>query len=232
MRQVECYSKSAIRRIGNVLLLLCTVLGTGAAAHAGATAPMTLHYKVQMKSSAGNMGTREVWLKNGKMRCNIDTARLPITLLKNSQGVFLLHSWNKIAGKYPDGSPRGNVRALLPGPTGSPKAFLRFVNGKRIGTEQVGKKSCDVYSYTDPTTKRFCKIWVERKSGQPVKLWLKGALRVASDVTVTYLLFKEGEQISDSIFELPKGYAVRPMPKREVASKALGRQSNSAKTGI
>ena len=232
MRQVASISESRIGKTRNALLLLCTVFQMGAAAYAGTTVPTTLHYKVQMKSSAGNMGTREVWLKNGKMRCDIDSARLPITLLKNSQGVFLVHAWNKVAGKYPDGSPRGNVRALLPGPTGSPRAFLRSVNAKKTSNELVGKKSCDVYSYTDPTTKRFCRLWVERKSGQPVKLWLKGTLRVASDVTATYLLFKEGEKVSDSIFELPKGYAVRPMPKHEVASKALGRQSNSAKTGI
>lgn len=229
MRQVASILAS---RVGKSLIVLGIVTGMGTAAHAGTTAPTTLHYKVQMKSSVGNMGTREVWLKNGKMRCNIDSARLPLTLLKNSQGVFLLHAWNKIAGKYPDGSVRGNARALLPGPTGSPATFLRSVHAKRAGSEQVGKRSCDVYSYTDPTTKRFCKLWVERKSGQPVKLWLKGTLRVTSEVTVTYLLFKEGEKISDSIFELPKGYAVRPMPKNEIASKALGRQSNSAKTGI
>lgn len=216
----------------NTLLLVCTVLGMVAVSHAGTTVPATLHYKVQMKSAVGNMGAREVWLKDGKMRCELTSARLPITILKNSQGVFLLHAWNKVAGKYPEGSPRGNVRALLPGPTGSTKAFLLAMKAKQIGSEQVGKKSCDVYSYTDPTTKRFCKLSVDKKTKQPAKLWLKGVMRVSSDVTATYVSFKEGEKISDSLFELPKGYAVRPMPKRELTSKAPGKQSNSAKTGI
>lgn len=217
----------------NTILLLCTVLTIGIVFRTGAAVPGSLHYKVRMTSAdTGNMGTREVWIKGAMMRCNIVSARLPLTILKNSKGVFLLHAWNKIAGKYPEGSPRGNPRALLPGPNGSPKAFLRTVNAVRRGSEKVGKQTCDIYSYTDPTTKRFCKLWVDKKSGQPVKLWLKGKLKVAADVTATYLTFREGEKVSDSFFELPKGFVVRPMPKRELTSKAPVKQPNSAKTGI
>lgn len=215
-----------------ILLMLCTVLTAGIVSNAGPTASGTLHYKAKMKSASfGDMGRREVWLKDGMMRCEIVSARLPLTIVKNRQGVFLLHAFNKVAGKYPEGSPRGNPRALLPGPTGTPKVFLRAVNAVRQSSEKVGKQNCDVYSYTDPITKRSCKLWVDKKSGKPAKLWLKGKRAKVDDVTVTYVSFEEGIKISNSRFELPKGYAVRPMPKRDLASKPLTKQLNSAKSG-
>lgn len=220
-------------RATNIILLLCAVAVVGSAASAGLAVPATLHYKVKMQSASfgKDAGTREIWIKGDKMRCEIYGGKLRVTVLKNSQGVFLLHPWNKIAGKYPDGSPRGNPRTLLPGPTGSPKTFLGKMNARKLGKQQVGKQLCEVYSYTEPTTKRFCKLWVDVRTGKPVKLWMQGKHRVMDELTATYLYYEEGTTISDSIFELPRDYAVRPMPKREVASRPPVRQPNNRKTG-
>lgn len=220
-------------RVTNILLLLCAVAVIGSAADAGPTVPVTLHYKVKMQSASfgKDAGTREVWIKGDKMRCEIYGGKLRVTLVKNSQGVFLLHPWSKVAGKYPDGSPRGNPRTLLPGPTGSTAIFLAKVNAKRLDDQKVGNRVCKVYSYTEPTTKRFCKLWVDAKSSKPVKLWMKGKRKVMDELIATYVLYDQTSSISDSVFELPTGYAVRPMPKRELASKPAARQSNNAKTG-
>lgn len=220
-------------RTRDILLLLCAVAIMGAVSSAGTPVPGTLHYKVKMKSASfgGSAGTREFWIKGDMMRCNIDSAKLPITVVKNSQGVFLLHPWNKLAGKYPDGSSRGNARTLLPGPTGSPKAFLSKMNAKKLANQKVGQHLCEVYSYTEPTIKRLCKLWVNAKTGKPVKLWMKGKHKVVDELTATYVFYDDGARISDSIFEVPKGYVVRPMPKRELASKPASKQPNSAKTG-
>lgn len=174
------------------------------------------------------MGIREVWLKDGKMRCNLKSGNLPITLVKNSKGVFILNALAKIAGQYPAGSQRGNPTALLPGPNGSPKAFLQKVKATKLAQVKIDKQLCTVYTYTEPTTKRFCKLTVDAKTGKPVRLWLKGKKKVLDTITATYTVFEEGVKISDSIFELPKGYAVKPMPKRELASKQLG----NVKSGI
>ncbi len=218
----------------NILLGLCAVAIVGTVAGAGTPVPGTLHYKVKMKSASfgKDAGTREIWIKGDKMRCEITGGEMRITVLKNSQGVFLLHPWNKVAGKYPDGSPRGNVKALLPGPTGSPKIFLGKMNARKLADEKVGKQLCEVYSYTEPATKRFCKLWVDTKTGKPVKLWMQGKHKVMDELTATYVIYDEGVRISDLVFEVPKGYAVRPMPKRELASKPAPKQPNSAKTGI
>jgi len=213
---------------------MCAVAIMGTVASSGAPVPGTLHYKVKMKSASfgKDAGTREIWIKGDKMRCEIYGGKMRVTVLKNSQGVFLLHPWNKIAGKYPDGSPRGNARTLLPGPTGSPKAFLGKMNAKKLTSDKVGKQLCEVYSYTEPTTKRFCKLWVDAKTGKPVKLWMQGKRKVMDELTATYVLYDEGTNISDSVFDVPKGYAVRPMPKRELASKPASKQPNSVKPGI
>jgi len=218
----------------NILLLLCAVFVVGTVCSAGAAVPTTLHYKVRMESASFGRGggTREFWIKGAMMRCVISSAQLSITVVKNSQGVFLLHPWNKVAGKYPDGSARGNPRILLPGPTGSPKVFLGEMKAKRLAREKVGHQLCEVYSYTEPTTRRYCKLWVDAKTGKPVKLWMKGKHKVVDEITATYLSFVEGGKISDSVFEVPKGYVVRPMPKRELASKPTSKQPNSEKAGI
>lgn len=217
----------------NILLLLGTVLFASAASYAAVSAPKTLHYKVKLKSGGfGDMGTRDVWLKGGMMRCDIKTTRLPLTILKNRKGVFLVHAWNKVAGQYPDNSSRGNPRALLPGPTGSPKAFLVEMKAVRSGKEKIGTQNCDIYGYTEPVTKRYCKLWLDKKSGKPVKLWMKGKLHVMPDVTATYVAFVEGARVSDSFFDVPKDHVIRPMPKRELASKAPAKQPNSGRAGI
>jgi hypothetical protein len=220
-------------RTRNTCRLLCAVFVALAVCSAGAAVATTLHYKVRIESASFGKGggTREFWVKGAMMRCDIKSAGLPITVVKNSHGVFLLHAWNKVAGKYPDGSPRGNPRTLLPGPTGSPKVFLDKMNATKLSSGRVGKQLCEVYSYTEPTTRRYCKLWVDAKTGKPVKLWMKGKHRVADEITATYLSFVEGARISDSVFAVPRDYVVRPMPKRELASKPASKQPNSDKTG-
>lgn len=213
------------------LLLISVFLGLGILSRAEATVPATIHYKVRLKSEGfGDMGCREVWLKGSNMRCDMKSARLPLTVIKNGDGVFLVHAWDKIAGKYPPGTSRGNPTALLPGPNCSPKAFLASVKATKLAkSESIGKQLCKVYSYTEPTTKRVCKLWMDAKSGKPVKLWMKGQHKVVGTVTATYSTFEEGVKVSDSLFRLPKGYVVRPMPKREAIS--VTRQAKNIKPG-
>lgn len=220
-------------KIKRFLLLLSVLFGLGIVSGAEATVPATLHYKVRLASEGfGDMGVREMWLKGNNMRCDMNSARLPLTVIKNGQGVFLVHAWNKIAGKYPPGTPRGNPTALLPGPNGSPKAFLRNVKATKLSKqEKVGKQLCDVYSYTEPTTKRTCRLYLSAKSGAPIKLWMKGKHKVVGTVVATYSVFEQGVKVSDSLFRLPKGYDIRPMPKRDVASRFDTKQPNTGKPG-
>lgn len=203
----------------SILFLICAIFSLGTVTTAQNNKPYTLHYAVTLKSASfGSMGTRSLWLKGDSLRWDYKSGKLPLTLIKNKDGVFLVHPWNKVAAKYPEGSTRGNPKSLLPGPTGSPKAFVKAMKAKSQGRESVGGKKCDVYSYTDPIGKSPCKLWVSVDNGKPVQLAIKGSKGKADTITVTYTKFDEGVSVSDSLFQLPKGYEVRPMPTKRLTS--------------
>lgn len=216
----------------SILLFLSTILSLGMASWAASPKPSTLHYEVQVKSASfGNMGVRKMWLKGNKMRWEQKSARLPICVVKNDKGVFFIHPWNKVAAKYPNGSPRGNSRAFLPGPTGSPKTFLKQVKAQKQARETINKQPCDVYSYVDTVTKRKCKLWIGVKSGKPVQLYVKGTRGKVDTITATYTTFELGANVSDKLFELPKDFAIRQMPDLRLTSKAVNKKQNKKESG-
>jgi hypothetical protein len=123
-----------------------------------------------------------------------------------------------VVGKYPPGSNRNSPTAFLPGPVGDVKTFLSKNKAKKIADEKVGKKLCHTYSYVEKETGRGCKLSVIPKTLSPVKLVVLGK-KAADNVTSTYLSYKTGVPVADSVFELPKGAKIRPMPSRAASSK-------------
>jgi hypothetical protein len=202
------------------LFLTCAILSLGAASGAKAPAPATVHYEVKLQSSAfGNCGVRKMWIKGNKMRWEGKSQRLPMCIVKNADGTFLIHPWNKIAAQYPKGSLRSNPKAIFPGPAGSIQAFLKAMKAEKCGWQVVNEKKCTIYTYMDPVSRRQCRIWINDKSTKPVKLLIKGKRVKMDTLTATYTKYEVGKSISDSLFELPKGYAIRPMPDELKASK-------------
>ena len=215
-------------KIKYLFLLLCTTISLGMTSIAAIAAKSTAtHYEVKLKSeSFGNMGARKMWLDGDKMRWEGKSDRLPLLLIKNEQGAFLVHPWNKVAGKYPTGSNRTNPMALLPGPTGPVKVFLKSMKAKKHGKEKANNVVCDVYSYSEPVSKRNCKLWVDAKSNKPTKLVLLGKRGKQDTITATYTKYVVGEAVSKSLFQVPKGYAVRSMPTQRMASKKMEKTNN------
>ncbi|MCL5105257.1 MAG: hypothetical protein M1133_14260 [Armatimonadetes bacterium] len=214
------------------LLVLCGIVSMGTACGADTPKQKTLHYELKVKSASfGDMGSRKMWIKGDKMRWEAKTDRFPLCLVKNKQGVFLIHPWNKYAAKYPDGSSRGNPSVLFPGPTGPVPSFLAKVKATKHGTQKVAKELCNVYTYTDPVTRHQAKMWVGVKSGKPVQLLLKGERGKADTITAAYTKFELGAKAPDSLFELPKGYAIRPMPAQKLTSKATAEKPKTRKSG-
>ena len=76
-----------------------------------------------------------------------------------------------------------------------------------------------VYNYTEPASRANCRLWIGAKSGKPVQLLIKGRHGKTDTITVAYTKFEIGAKISNSLFELPKGYAIRPMPNLKLTSK-------------
>ena len=207
-------------KIRAFFLLLCTIFSLGVTSIATASKSTVTHYEVKLKSeSFGNMGVRKMWINSNRMRWEGKSDRLPLLLVKNEQGVFLVHPWNKLAGKYSLNSNRANPMALLPGPTGPVKGFLKSMQAKKERKEKVNKTECDVYSYSEPVSKRNCKLWIEAKSSKPMKLVLLGKRGKQDTITATYTKYVTGEAVSDSLFQIPKGYKIKPMPTQRMTSK-------------
>ena len=219
-------------KLKTTLLVLCGIVSVGATWGASAPQPRTLHYELEVKSASfGNMGARKMWIKGDNMRWEAKTDRFSLKLIKNKQGVFLIHPWNKYAARYPDGSSRGNPRVLFPGPTGPIRDFLAEVKATKHGIQKTRNEQCNVYNYTDPFTRHQAKMWVSAKSGKPVQLLLKGERGKADTITAAYTKFELGGNAPDSLFELPKGYAIRPMPARKLASKTAAERPKDRKSG-
>lgn len=196
-----------------ILFLLCTALSVGAASGAKAPQPQTVQYEVKLKSGAfGDMGTRKMWIRGDYFRWEYMSAGLPLKLVKNSQGVFLIHPWNKVAAKYPAKSSRSKPLGLFPGPAEPVSSFLKTVKAAKQKPEKVGTQLCDVYSYKDPIGGKQCRIWVGKSTGKPVKLTTEGAKGKADPITATYTKFVVGASVPDSMFKIPSGYEIRPMP--------------------
>lgn len=203
------------------LLFVCGIAAVGAGPALSAAQPATVHYELTLKSLAfGNMGVRKMWIKGNNMRFESKSARLPLVLIRNDEGVFLVHPWAKIVAKYPAGSDRGNPKTLFPGPSGPVGIFLKAVKAKKHGTETVSKQRCDVYDYADPVTRRQSSIWVNARTGKPVKILLKGVKGKVDTITATYTQYELGAKAPDALFQLPNGYKVRRMPESRLASKA------------
>ncbi len=208
-------------KIKVAFLILCSIVSVGAVSADKKTPESKgVYYELTLKSeSFGNMGTRKMWIRGSNMRWESKSDRLPIRLVKNSSGVFLIHPWKKFAAKYPGSTPKGNPRLYLPGPIGPVKLFLKQVNAKKLGSDKVSGQRCDVYSYSDPVTKGSAKLWVGAVSGKPVKILMKGERGKKDTVTAIYTKFDLSAKAPDTLFQIPKGYSVRPMPKAELMSK-------------
>ena len=157
------------------------------------------------------MGTRKMTIKGEFFAWDANSPGLPLKFVKNKDGEFLIRPNKKVIGKYPAGTNRQSPYTFLPGPNGDVKSFLADQKAKAAGTEKIKGKSYKIYTYTEEQSGWKCKLWLDAKTTQPYKLILTGAKKT-DQITAVYSSFKVGVPVSDSLFELPKGYAVRSMP--------------------
>jgi len=170
----------------------------------------TLFYEVKVKNRWGNAGTRKMYKRGPDFEFLTDSGGLKVRFVKNRDGQFIIHPHRKIIGQY-QGDDRKSPMVFLPGPAGDVKAFLAANKAKKVGREKVGNKVCDKYSYVENETKWKCELWVDPKTYTPAKLTMIGDKKENTTI-VTYVSYQRGVKISDFHFELPKDYAIRPMP--------------------
>lgn len=186
----------------------------------GAKVP-TLYYEAKLSAKQGDMGTRKTYIKGAYYYTETKVGNMTFRTVKNKDGAFMIHPMDRYAAKYPSGTNRDNPIVFLPGPTGDVKAFLAKMKAKKTGSEKIGDKPCDIYTYHEPVTELDCKLWVETKSSSPVKLVYVGKDK-QTEITATYASFKLGLDVPDSKFELPKDIKIVQMkePEKKDAPKA------------
>ncbi|MFQ3548564.1 MAG: hypothetical protein SNJ70_02280 [Armatimonadota bacterium] len=172
------------------------------------------YYKVNLKSSLGDMGTREMYMKDSHFNWLTDSAGLKINLIKNNDGVFMIHPKQRFIAKYPKGSNRGNHLILLPGPIGDVNVFLQTMKANKVGEETVDKKKCTIYKYDESESGWKCKLWVDTKNLKPVKMLME-AVKSENNITVTYEKYDACAKISDDKFKPPKGIPIKDMPDKK-----------------
>ena len=190
--------------------------------------PRTLYYEVKLTCPSGNLGMRKMYVKGDCFAWVSETKGIlkPITLIKNKDGAFLIDPKGRWAGQYPKGSDRESPMVFLPGPTGDVKTFLTLQKAVKSGKEKVvayGHKTpklCDIYSYKEKTTGHTCKLWVDQKTTLPVKLVILTARR-SDERTATYVAYKPGYPVDDSVFVVSDKLMVRPMPTLDRNAKPV-----------
>lgn len=183
--------------------------------------PATLFYEVRLTSPQGDMGTRKMYIKGAHYAWYVDSPGIKTRLVRNKDGVFLLHPLRNVAAKYAAGSATESPQACLPGPTGDVKQFLTAHSAKKIAEQSLNKKPCLVYTYTEKLTGFACKLWVTKASLSPVRLIMTGA-KGKQVITADYVSYELGADVPDSHFRLPKDVQIRPMPASRTAAPAAG----------
>lgn len=179
-----------------------------------ANSPNGLVYETTLRSRLfGNMGLRKMYIKGSSFVWEASSAGLKAKLVKNKDGAFLLHPTGRYAAKYPPGSNRESPMVCLPGPDGNVANFLVRNKARKIGGGKIGKRVCDTYTYTEHLTRWKCKLWIDRKTLTPARLLMIGGKK-SDTIIATYLSYKTGIDLPDSLFSLPKGVEIRPMPVR------------------
>ena len=132
------------------LILLSITLSLGTASWAGPSKQQAVYIETKMKSeSFGDLGTRKMWIKGPDMRWESSLRKedepkdVPLCLIKNKQGVFLIHPWKKVVAQYPNNTNRSNPAVLLPGPSGPPRQFLEAVKAVKGKQQTIGHQVCD-----------------------------------------------------------------------------------------
>ncbi len=211
-------------KLSRIIGVLVTVLAVLAPAHSIAKKADTLYYEVKMKSEQGDMGTRKMYMKGSRFAWEYDSAGLTVTVIKTEDGVTMIWPEKKRGWKYPKGSTRESPMSYLPGPAGDVKQFLAKNKAQKDGAEKIGKKDCLIYTYKEEVSKWKCKLWVEKKTLNPVKLVMMGA-KPSDATTVTYVKYQRGAEVADSRFKVPKDITVHESKLHEnsAPSKAKGK---------
>jgi hypothetical protein len=151
-------------------------------------------------------------MKGSKLRLEKKTgAGLRVMLLRNDKGVYQLNQATNDGTKWPKEWERDLPAQLnmIGGPQGDPQKFLKMVKAKKVGQERYNARPAEIWAYTmgKGKQKQSFRVWLATSGGQPLKMETRipnprGGINT---VAVDYKVYRWGMDLSNSLFDLPRG---------------------------
>lgn len=140
----------------------------------------------------------KVMVDNQRARIESAMEGMEQIILKNEHDIYSYMPKTGIAMKMPSlEASQGVVE--------HPEDYLGYLNeqhAKLIGSETVNGYACDIYTFTDPTSRAGTKAWVWKEKKFPVKLEQETP---EGTMLLELTNIQLGAKIPDSAFELPPG---------------------------
>ncbi len=213
-----------IVRIGQIVtcVILLAIITLSANA---STKSLVAEMKLSSKN-LGGMGDARLWIKGDSYRWEKSLQNMVITIVKNSDGVFLIHPAKRWAAKYEQGSNRENPASVVMGPFGDIDSYLKEQKARKLATTVLNGRKCVVWTWGNAKTITN-KLYVDEKKNVPVKMVIVGNEKKSDTIEIVYKKYELGAKIDDSVFKLPEGIEIRNMPKRGSAKPSV--QNNETK---
>lgn len=112
------------------------------------------------------LATIKVMVQDDKMSAQSSFSGMESVILRNETGTYSYMPAQKMATKIPAAMDRPNLTRDLP----RFMEFLKQNEGKKIGSDTIEGKACDIYQFTEPTLKREAKAWVWAEKNFPLKI--------------------------------------------------------------
>ncbi len=184
-------------------LIALAALSLGLNAQASA---FSVSYDQKVSVQQEVIATVKVVVQDDKMSAQSNFNGMDSVILRNETGAYSYVPSQKMATKIPAAMDRPNLTRDLP-------RFIEFLNqnnGKKLSSETLDGKACDVYQFTEPTLKRDAKAWVWVEKQFPVKIEVP-APEGLTTVELTNIQFDP--KISTDQFTLPADVQVIDLEK-------------------
>lgn len=165
----------------------------------------TMFYEQIVTSPSQGTMVSKVWIKGEKMRMEHSTQEQKVITLVGEKVMYFYYPLQQMALKMNIATETSKKEQE------SPKnimEYLKSINAKPLGQEQVADKLCNVYQVTWPETGSEGKIWIWIEKKFPVKsvMTVKG-----ETVTAEYRNIQMDIPIPKSYFLLPQGIRIVDM---------------------
>ena len=158
----------------------------------------TVYYTQIVKTDYGvRDAIVRVWVKDEKMRMESDAGGEKFILINREDGVYNYIPSQNMLTKI----PRIEQKMNYVDDAEDFISYLKTVNAKVVGEEEINGLNCDIYEYFDTDSDSQVIAWVWKEKSFPIKIEIKNYFGKTS---VFFDDVRINEPIPESFFELPQ----------------------------